>query len=95
MAKKPAATPAAPEPAPLPETNYPTIEGLIETASPDELAAVFTPVKEALAGLKGPKADAAKKVSKGIERAEELLSYLLQVREKLEAERAGGGSKGR
>ena len=46
-----------------------------------------------LGSLKGPKAEQGKKVGKAIERTEELLSYLLQVREKLEADRKGKGGK--
>jgi hypothetical protein len=80
-----------PEPQKLPEPSYPAIEGLIEKATADDIAATFKDLKEALAGLKGPKAEQAKKVGKAIDRTEELLSYLLQVREKLEADRKGKG----
>ena len=83
-----------PAPAPAPESRYPAIEALIEVATSDDVASLFKPIKDELAGLKGPKAEQGKKVSKAIERTEELLSYLMQVREKLEAERKGGG-KGR
>ena len=71
------------------ESVYPTIEGFIETASADEVQALFNDVKDALGGLKGPRAETGKKAGKGVGRAEELLSFLLQVREKIEAERKG------
>jgi hypothetical protein len=83
---------AVPAPA-LAEPSYPGIEGFIEAATADQVNALFAPVKESLAALKGPKVEAAKKVGKAIERTEELLSYLLQVREKLETEKKG--AKGR
>ncbi|MBS1152405.1 MAG: hypothetical protein H6Q89_4103 [Myxococcaceae bacterium] len=84
-AKKPAKTPppAAADNEPL----YPAIEGFIERATAEEIAELFSPLKEGLSALKGPRADQAKKVGKAIAKTEELLSHLLQVREKLEAER--------
>jgi hypothetical protein len=79
---------AEPQPAPT-ESVYPTIEGFIETANADEVKALYDDVKGALSGLKGPRADQGKKAQKGVARTEELLSFLLQVREKIEAERKG------
>lgn len=73
----------------LPTPIYPAIEGFIETCTADDIAALFTTLREGLAGLKGPRAEQAKKVSRAIERTEELLTFLLQVRERLEAERKG------
>lgn len=87
-AKKPAAK-TQPPPAPDNEPLYPAIEGFIEKATADEITQLFSPLKEGLMGLKGPRADQAKKVGKAIEKTEELLSHLLQVREKLEADRQG------
>jgi hypothetical protein len=89
----PPAKSTKPVPAAPAEPAYPAIEWFIETASAQEVEALFNPVKDALAALKGPRAENAKKVGKGIARTEELLSYLLQVREKLEAERKGGGKR--
>ncbi len=86
---KPTATPA---PAPA-EPLYPVIESFVETASPAEVDQLFTQLKDGLANLKGPKAEQAKKVQAALERTEELLSFLIGVREKLEAEKKGG--KGR
>lgn len=77
-----------------PEPLYPAIEGLIEKASAEEIEELFAQLKKDLAGLKGPKAEQGKKAAKSVERTQELLSYLLQVREKIQAERKGGG-KGR
>ena len=71
------------------ESVYPTIEGFIETASADEVKALYDEVREALGALKGPRAEQGKKAGKGVARTEELLSFLLQVREKIEAERKG------
>ena len=76
------------------QSIYPVIEGFVEKATPDQVEHLFDPVKDALKGLKGPKADQAKKVQAAISRTEELLSHLMQIREKLEAERKGAG-KGR
>lgn len=87
-AKKQEAAPARP---PLPEPSYPTIEQFIEKASADDIANTFKELKAQLGELKGPKAEQAKKVNKAIERTEEVLSYLLQVRERLEADRKGKG----
>ncbi|MFT3707164.1 MAG: hypothetical protein QM817_05790 [Archangium sp.] len=75
----------------LPGPTYPVIEKFIETASADQIDATFKALKGDLSGLKGPKAEQAKKVGKAVERTEELLTYLLQVREKLEADRKGKG----
>lgn len=80
-----------PEPQKLPEPSYPVIEGFVEGATAEAIAGAFKDLKDQLATLKGPKAEQAKKVGKAIERTEELLSYLLQVREKLEADRKGKG----
>ena len=73
------------------EPMYPAIESFIERASADEVGNLFKPIREGLTTLKGPKAEQAKKIQKAIDKAEELLSHLLQVREKLEAERQGQG----
>ena len=71
--------------------SYPAIEGYIETKSAADIAGTFQDLKDQLAGLKGPRAEQAKKVGKAIERTEELLSYLMQVKEKLESDRKGKG----
>lgn len=83
-----------PPPAPAQESLYPAIETFIERASPDDVQALFQPVRDGLEALKGPRAEQGKKVLKAVEATEELLSHLLEVREKLEQERPGG-SKGR
>lgn len=91
--KEKAPTPAAAQP--LPEPSYPVIEGFVEKATADDISGMFEDLKSQLGGLKGPKAEQGKKIGKAIERTEELLSYLLQVREKLEADRKGKGAKRR
>jgi hypothetical protein len=89
-----AAKKKAPDAAPPPNDSlYPSIESFIEHASSDDVGALFAPLRDGLGTLKGPRAEQGKKVSKAIERTEELLSYLLQVREKIEAERKGGASQ--
>ncbi len=91
--KEKAPTPA--EPQVVPEPSYPVIEGFVEKATSADIAALFKDLKGQLSALKGPKAEQGKKVGKAIERTEELLSYLLQVREKLETDRKGKGGKRR
>ena len=93
-AKKTAKTPPAPAPSEN-EPLYPAIEGFIERATSEEIAELFSPLKEGLGSLKGPRADQGKKVGKAIQKTEELLSHLLQVRERLEAERKGKPASGR
>jgi hypothetical protein len=85
------AKPTAPEPAPQeapPESQYPVIESFVERATPEEVAQFFQPVRDGLASLKGPRKDQAKKVEAALSRTEELLSHLLEVRERLLAEKS-------
>ena len=79
----------------LEEPKYPHIEAFAEQAGSDDVVSVFSPLKESLQAVKGPRADAAKKAVKGVERTEELLHHLLEVREKIKAERGGSGKSGR
>lgn len=72
--------------APPREPDYPTLEGMSEWATQDDVNALFAPVREALSQLKGPKAQQAKKVEAALASTEELLGQLLQIREKLAAE---------
>lgn len=83
----------APAPEPLPTPSYPAIESFIERASAEEVQALFNPIKEGLAALKGPRADQGKKVQIALASADELLGILLETRERLIAE--SQGSKGR
>jgi hypothetical protein len=85
-AKKPSKAPEQPQ---IEEPKYPHIEAFAEQAGTEDVAAVFAPLKESLGHVKGPRADAAKKAVKSVERTEELLNHLLEVREKLRAERKG------
>jgi hypothetical protein len=77
---------SAPEPEPLPTPSYPSIESFIETATAEEIQGFFTPIKEGLTALKGPKAEQGKKVQAALASAEELLGLLLETRERLIAE---------
>jgi hypothetical protein len=77
------------EPQKKSEPLYPALEGFVEFATPEELASVFAPLKADLAQLKGSRAEPAKKAQGAVERTEELLQYLLQLREKLEVSRDG------
>ncbi len=76
-----------PPPAEPTAPAYPVIEGFIEGASPADITRLFEQVKSALEGLKGARAEQGRKVQVAVERTEELLSHLLQVREKLESEK--------
>ena len=80
------------EAAPETESLYPSIEAFIETATAEEIGSFFGSIKDGLGTLKGPRAENGKKVGKAIERTEELLTFLLQVREKIEQDRGSGGS---
>jgi hypothetical protein len=74
-------------PAALPTPSYPAIEAFVEVALPDAVAQAFADLHTHLVALKGPRAEHGKKVSKAIERTQELLNFLLQLREKIEEER--------
>ena len=83
----------APALEPLPTPSYPAIESFIERATAEEIQAFFTPIKEGLGALKGPKVEQGKKIQAALASAEELLAMLLETRERLIAESKGG--KGR
>lgn len=74
---------------PAPEPLYPALEGFIENARREDIDDVFASLKAGLTHLKGPRAEQGAKVSAAIERTEELLKFLMQVREKLEAKPPG------
>ncbi|RKH82364.1 hypothetical protein D7Y21_28590 [Corallococcus sp. AB045] len=77
----------------MPVPSYPAVETFIEKASSSDVQALFAPVKQGLAELKGPRAEIGKKAQAAIARSEELLGMLVDVREKLVAE--SKQSKGR
>ena len=93
-AKKPPAPAEAPQAVPD-EPKYPHIESFAEAAGSEDVISTFASLKESLAAVKGPRSEAAKKAVKGVERTEELLHHLLEVREKLRADRSGTGKTGR
>ena len=78
---------------PLPTPSFPAIESFIERATPEEIQGLFTPIKEGLGALKGPKAEQGKKIQAALSSAEELLGILLETRERLVAEAKGKGRK--
>ncbi|NMO14991.1 hypothetical protein HPC49_25890 [Pyxidicoccus fallax] len=83
----PSAKPSPSAPAQeLPAPSYPAVESLLEATPADEVRALFAPVKEGLAELKGPKVEQGKKAQAAISRAEELLALLVETRERLLAE---------
>lgn len=87
-------SPSAPSaPAAAPEPLYPNIEAFIETASNEDIENLYAPLKDSLAALKGPRAENGKKAVKGVEQAEALLQHLLEIREKIEAERKAAGKR--
>jgi len=69
------------EPLPPSESMYPEVEALVENAGPADIGDRFSDLRAALDGLKGPRAEQAKKVRKGLDRVEELLRHLVQVRQ--------------
>lgn len=79
------AMPAPPAPAEPLETQstYPNLEGFVERASREDLDALFARLKESLGSLKGPRTEQAKKAKVALERTEELLGRLLDLRENL------------
>ncbi len=85
---------AAPEPMSLPAPQYPALETFIQDASADQVDQAFSSIRAGLKTLKGPKVDQAKKVSVALDHVQGLLSHLLSVRERLDADRKGTG-KGR
>ncbi|MBL8917703.1 MAG: hypothetical protein JNJ54_02490 [Myxococcaceae bacterium] len=74
---------------PMPQPEYPAIATFVDKAEKADIDALFDALKNGLTTMKGPKADQARKVTKAIERTEELMSHLLQVREKIASERKG------
>ncbi|MCP3060529.1 hypothetical protein LXT21_17240 [Myxococcus sp. K38C18041901] len=90
----PSAKPSsAPPPQELPAPSYPAIESLLEATPAEDVRALFAPVKEGLAGLKGPKVEVGKKAQAALAHAEQLLELLVDTRERLIAE--AKGAKGR
>jgi len=70
----------------LPVPSYPALESFIETATEAEIEALYQPILQALAELRGPQVDKAKKVEEAISKSTELLNILLGVRARLEDE---------
>ena len=87
MAPSKRAEPAVP--AALPAPSYPAIEGFVERASAEEVEGAFASLEGPLAALKGPRAAQGKKVEAAVARTRELLSHLVETRERLEAEKKG------
>jgi len=83
--KSPAERKSEEEPV-LPAPSYPALESFIETATEAEIEVLYQPILEALAELKGPLADKARKIDIAISKSSELLSLLLGVRARLEEE---------
>lgn len=76
---------------PLPAPSYPLLEAFVETVPAEEAATIFSDVREALDGLKGPRAEQGKKVRVALDTADELIQLLLNVRSELEAEKGNRG----
>ncbi|MBM4381155.1 MAG: hypothetical protein FJ086_17925 [Deltaproteobacteria bacterium] len=87
MAPSKRTEPAAP--AALPAPSYPAIEGFVERASSADVEGAFASLSGPLAELKGPRAAQGKKVEAALARTQELLAHLVEVKERLEAERKG------
>ena len=72
---------------------YPNIEGFIEQATADEVSDLFTQLRSRLGAIKGPKADHARRVLVAVDSVQELLGFLLQIRERLSLERENRKSR--
>ena len=66
-----------------PQSSYPELEAFVERASADDVGELFTRLKGSLETLKGPRTEQAKKAKVALERTEELLGRLLELRENL------------
>ncbi|HYV49482.1 MAG TPA: hypothetical protein VFA20_31705 [Myxococcaceae bacterium] len=66
-----------------PQSTYPELEAYVESASREEVEQLFTRLKGSLEALKGPRTEQAKKAKVAVERTEELLGRLLELRENL------------
>jgi hypothetical protein len=66
-----------------PQPTYPELETFVESASREDADQLFARLKESLDGLKGPRTEQAKKAKVAVERTEELIGRLLDVRESL------------
>lgn len=80
------AKPSLPPPPTAEPSIYPALESFIEWATTDDVKAFFAPIREGLAELKGPKAAHAGKINGALDDCLALLTDLLLVRERLEAE---------
>jgi len=66
-----------------PQSTYPELEAFVERASRGDIDELFARLKSSLETLKGPRSDQAKKAKVALERTEELLGRLLELRESL------------
>ncbi len=65
------------------QSTYPELESFVERAAREDVDQLFTRLKESLDSLKGPRTEQAKKAKVAVERTEELLGRLLELRENL------------
>jgi len=75
------------------ESQYPALEAFIERATEEDIRAAFLSIRDGLATLKGPKVPLSKKVNAALDGAQDLLTHLLAVRERLEAEQGADKPK--
>jgi hypothetical protein len=66
-----------------PQSTYPELETFVERASREDVEQLFARLKDSLGSLKGPRTEQAKKAKVAVERTEELLGRLLDLRENL------------
>jgi KDO2-lipid IV(A) lauroyltransferase len=71
---------------PTEESNYPTLEGLVESIDETEVENTFGALRQHLLALKGPRQAQAKRVEKALEQCQALITHLLEVRKRLEQE---------
>jgi dsDNA-specific endonuclease/ATPase MutS2 len=66
-----------------PQSTYPELEAFVERASTGDVDQLFNRLRDSLETLKGPRTEQAKKAKVALERTEELLGRLLELRENL------------
>jgi hypothetical protein len=66
-----------------PPSTYPELEAFVERASAEDVSQLFARLKDSLETLKGPRSEQARKAKVALERTEELLGRLLELRENL------------
>ncbi len=72
-----------------PDRYYPSLEAFVETEPRSAIGELYETPKKELSSARGTKAAAAKKALAAIERTEDLLQYLFDVKDRMTVEGAG------